>query len=95
MEGRVGVALEASLSPVSGWPTACATISCDYCKAVLSFQGLPAVRWDHPVPLSLLKGFSLIFSRYADHLSNEHRILFQQVPCILWEPTLIAMLFLG
>ena len=40
-----GVALEASLSPMSGWPTACATISCDYCKAVLSFQGLPAVRW--------------------------------------------------
>ena len=51
MEGsRVGglttVALEANLSPVSGWPTACATISCDYCKAVLSFQGLPAVRWE-------------------------------------------------
>ena len=39
MEGRVG-GLEA-LSPVSGWPTACATISCDYCRAVLSFQVPP------------------------------------------------------
>ena len=27
-----------ALSPVSGWPQACATISCDYCRAVLSFQ---------------------------------------------------------
>ena len=49
-----------ALSAVSGYPTVCATISCVYCKAVLSFQGLPAVR-------------------YADHLSNEHRILFEQV----------------
>ena len=27
-----------ALSPVSGWPVVSATISCDYCKAVLSFQ---------------------------------------------------------
>ena len=48
------------LSPVSGYPSVCATINCLYCKAVLSFSGLPAVR-------------------YADHLSQEHRILFEQV----------------
>ena len=50
----------AILSPVSGYPTVSATISCIYCKAILSFNGLPAVR-------------------YADHLSSEHRILFEQV----------------
>ena len=32
------VSLMEALSPVSGWPQACATISCDYCRAVLSFQ---------------------------------------------------------
>jgi len=53
-----------SVSAVSGYPTACTTISCIYCKAVLAFQGLPAVR-------------------YADHLSNEHRILFQQDDVIM------------
>lgn len=48
-----------AVSALSGYPTTTATISCVYCRAVLQFQGLPAVR-------------------YADHLSNEHRILFQQ-----------------
>ena len=38
------------------------TINCLYCQAVLSFSGLPAVR-------------------YADHLSQQHRILFRQVSC--------------
>ena len=49
-----------ALSPVSGYPTVSTTINCIYCKAVLSFSGLPAVR-------------------YADHLSQEHRIIFGQV----------------
>ena len=49
-----------ALSPVSGYPSVFTTINCIYCKAVLSFSGLPAVR-------------------YADHLSQEHRIIFGQV----------------
>lgn len=72
MEGRVG-GLEA-LSPVSGWPTACATISCDYCRAVLSFQAGPSTGGCH---VTFTQGLPAV--RYADHLSNEHRILFQQV----------------
>ena len=90
--GLGGVALEASLSPVSGWPTACATISCDYCKAVLSFQGLPAVRWDL-IDISESEWSLMIFCRYADHLSNEHRILFQQVSVVLCVFTLTTLLF--
>ena len=86
------------VSPVSGFPTVTATISCVYCKAVLSFNGnytfMTADLLIHPSLFNLdysSLGPVLVTSvksmmapglpavRYADHLSQEHRILFEQV----------------
>ena len=86
------------VSPVSGFPTVTATISCVYCKAVLSFNGnctfmtadflihSSLFHLDHsssrPVLVTSVKSMmppGLPAVRYADHLSQEHRILFEQV----------------
>ena len=55
--------------------------------------GLACSEVGHPVLMSLFKRFSLIFCRYADHLSNEHRILFQQVRSYFENPLVTAIWF--
>ena len=87
------------VSPVSGFPTVTATISCVYCKAVLSFNGnctfmiwlltfwsINLLIWLHKLKTYIshtsVKSMmppGLPAVRYADHLSQEHRILFEQV----------------